>query len=90
MHDRSVKRTLSGLLISSSVIGIDSIKPVVAIYQQHALVYCSVSERGKSCDTVTANADGSISIAIKAQELAEEIDLFLYVTLIFARVLCFD
>jgi hypothetical protein len=44
----SISRVLSGVVISSSIVGIDSLKPVVAIYQQHALVYCSVQERGKS------------------------------------------
>ncbi len=46
----SVSRVMSGVVISSSVIGIDALRPVVAIYQQHSLVHCSVDERGKHTD----------------------------------------
>ncbi len=47
----SVTRVMTGIVVSSSIIGIEALKPVVAIYQQHALVYCSVHQRGKSGDT---------------------------------------
>ncbi len=47
----SVSRVITGIVISSSIIGIEALKPVIAIYQQHALVYCSAQQRGKSSDT---------------------------------------
>jgi hypothetical protein len=46
----SVSRGMTAVVISSSVVGIDALRPVVAIYQQHSLVHCSVDERGKNTD----------------------------------------
>jgi hypothetical protein len=48
-------RVLRSIIISSSVLGIDCLKPVVAIYQQHSLVHCSLHESGKRLDVGVAS-----------------------------------
>ena len=52
----SVSRVLNGIIISSSIIGIDSLNPVVAVYQQHSLVHCSVPKKGRNADVGEAPA----------------------------------
>ena len=52
----SVSRVLNGIIISSSIIGIDSLNPVVAVYQQHSLVHCSVPKKGRNTDVGEAPA----------------------------------
>ncbi len=47
----SVTRVMIGMVISSSIIGIDCLNPVVAIYQQNSLLHCILPKKGRSADT---------------------------------------
>jgi hypothetical protein len=53
----SVSRVLNGIIISSSIIGIDCLNPVVAVYQQNSLVHCSVPKKGRNTDVGIAPAE---------------------------------